>query len=151
MTGPSNPRLDTVEAVVPRPARFRLRVRYGETDRMGVVYHAHYLVWCECGRTELMRQAGYPYTRLEEQGLALAVSDASLRFHAPARYDDEIIVETAVRQVRSRTVEFDYLVLNAISGQKLVSASTTLICLGAGGGVVAIPAEVRSLLERQVR
>jgi acyl-CoA thioester hydrolase len=98
-----------------------------------------------------MRQAGYPYTRLEEQGLALAVSDASLRFHAPARYDDEIIVETAVRQVRSRTVEFDYLVLNATSGQKLVSASTTLICLGAGGGVVAIPAEVRSLLERQVR
>ena len=132
------------------PSKYELRVRYSETDRMGVVYHSHYLVWCEAGRTELMRQAGYPYTRMEEQGFALAVSDAALRFHAPARYDDVIIVETTVTQVRSRTVEFGYLVLNAASRQKLVSASTTLVCLGPAGNVVAIPDEVRALLESHV-
>ncbi len=117
---------------------------------MGIVYHAHYLVWCEAGRTELMRQAGYPYSRMEEQGFALAVSDASLRFHASARYDDVIIVETTVTRVRSRTVEFDYLVLNAASRKKLVSASTTLVCLGPAGNVVAIPDAVRALLESHV-
>jgi len=117
---------------------------------MGVVYHSHYLVWCEAGRTELMRQAGYPYTRLEEEGFALAVSEASLRFHAPARYDEVIVVETTVKSVRSRTVEFDYLVLNAASRKKLVVASTTLVCLGPGGNVVAIPEEVRTILRSQL-
>jgi acyl-CoA thioester hydrolase len=131
-------------------SEFRLRVRYAETDRMGVVYHAHYLIWCEAGRTELMRQAGYPYTRMEEKGFSLAVADASLRYHASARYDEEIIVRTTVRRVRSRTVEFDYLVLNAATGTRLVSASTTLICLGPEGGVVAIPADVRALLESRI-
>ena len=133
-----------------RVSRYELRVRYSETDRMGIVYHAHYLVWCEAGRTELMRQAGYPYTRLENEGFALAVSNAALRFHAPARYDDVIVIETTVREVRSRTVEFDYLVLNAASLEKLVSASTTLICLGPGGRAVAIPGEVRTLLQSQM-
>ena len=134
-----------------RPAsQFELRVRYSETDRMGVVYHANYLVWCETGRTELMRQAGYPYSRMEEKGFMLAVSDASLRFHASARYDEVIVVETSVTRVRSRSVEFDYLVLNAATRQKLVSASTTLICLGPGGNVVAIPDDVRALLESHI-
>jgi len=130
-----------------RTSTFELRVRYSETDRMGIVYHAHYLVWCEAGRTELMRQAGYPYARLEEEGFLLAVSDATLRFHASARYDDRIVVETTVARVRSRTVEFDYLVLNAASRQKLVSASTTLVCLGPAGNVIALPNAIRSLLE----
>ena len=129
------------------PSRLELRVRYAETDQMGVVYHSHYLVWCEAGRTELMRQAGYPYTRLEERGYVLAVSEANLRFHASARYDELIIVETTVTSVRSRTVDFDYVVLNAATGRKLVSASTTLVCLGRGGNVVAMPEDVRKLLE----
>jgi acyl-CoA thioester hydrolase len=124
-----------------------LRVRYSETDRMGVVYHSHYLVWCEAGRTELMRQSGYPYTKMEEAGFVLAVSEASLRFHASARYDDIVVVETTVTRVRSRTVEFDYLVVNAATRQKLVSASTTLVCLGPSGGVVALPGDVRKILE----
>ena len=131
-------------------SQFELRVRYSETDKMGVVYHSHYLVWCEAGRTELMRQAGYSYARMEERGFMLAVSEAALRFHASARYDDLIVVETSVTRVRSRTVEFDYLVLNAGTRQKLVTASTTLICLGPGGNVVAIPDDVRELLESRI-
>ena len=133
------------------PSRHELRVRYAETDQMGVVYHAHYLVWCEAGRTELMRQAGYPYSGMEQRGFALAVADAALRFHAPARYDEIVIVETTVRRVRSRSVEFDYLLVNAASGERLVTATTTLVCLGRDGKVVAIPEDVRDLLEAYAR
>jgi acyl-CoA thioester hydrolase len=97
-----------------------------------------------------MRQAGYPYTRLEEKGFALAVADASLRFHAPARYDDEIVVETRVTAVRSRTVDFEYLVLNANTSQKLVTASTTLVCLGPSGSVTQIPEDVRAILSASI-
>jgi acyl-CoA thioester hydrolase len=78
------------------PARIdtELRVRYGETDQMGIVYHPVYLMWCEIGRTEYMRQLGMPYASLEARGTLLAVADASLRYHAPARYDDMIRIET---------------------------------------------------------
>ena len=129
------------------PSTIELRVRYAETDRMGVVYHSNYLIWCETGRTELMRQAGYPYSRMEEEGFSLVVSEATLRYGAPARYDEKIVVETTVTRIRSRTVEFGYLVLNAESRRRLVTASTTLICLGASGAVVAIPDDVRRILE----
>jgi acyl-CoA thioester hydrolase len=132
-------------------SEFRLRVRYSETDRMGIVYHANYLIWCEAGRTELMRRAGCVYSAIEARGFALAVAAASLRYHAPARYDDEIIVETTVTRVRSRTIEFDYVVLNAATRQKLVTASTTLVSLGPDGGVTALPEDLRRVLEATVR
>ena len=77
-------------------ASVELRARYAETDQMGIVYHSHYLVWCEVGRTDYIRRIGMPYAELEKQGMRLAVSDASLRFHAPARYDDLVRVETSV-------------------------------------------------------
>ncbi|MDZ7630965.1 MAG: thioesterase family protein [Gemmatimonadaceae bacterium] len=73
-----------------------LRVRYAETDQMGVVYHSNYLIWCEVGRTELIRQYGHSYADIERLGVGLAVSDAALRFHAPARYDDLIRVTTTL-------------------------------------------------------
>ena len=76
-----------------------IRVRYGETDQMGVVYHAEYLVWCEIGRTEYIRAAGLAYAEMERRGTTLAVADASLRYHAPARYDDRVRVETSLRSV----------------------------------------------------
>jgi acyl-CoA thioester hydrolase len=81
-----------------------LRVRYSETDQMQVVYHANYLVWCEIGRTEFIREVWGSYADVEKSGVALAVVDASLRYHAPARYDDLVRVTTTVRDVRSRTV-----------------------------------------------
>jgi acyl-CoA thioester hydrolase len=108
------------------------RVRYAETDQMGVVYHANYLVWCELGRTELIRVRGTPYAELERQGVVLAVADASLRYHAGARYDDLIRVETWIEELRSRTVTFAYRVLrigDQGGGEKLATASTRLICI----------------------
>lgn len=88
-----------------------LRVRYAETDQMGVVYHAHYLVWCEVGRTDFIRALGVPYAEMERQGVRLAVAEATVRYHAGARYDDRIRVETRLTEVRSRMVTFAYRIL----------------------------------------
>lgn len=117
-----------------------LRVRYAETDQMGVVYHAEYLVWCEIGRTDLIRQSGISYAELEKQGVVLAVAEASLRYHASARYDDLITVETSLDEVRSRRLTFRYLISRGGSApQRLVTASTALIALDAAGKPRTLP------------
>lgn len=125
------------------------RVRYSETDQMGIVYHANYLVWCEMGRTDFMRQLGMTYAEMERNGLFLAVADASIRFHAAARYDDEVRVDTWLEEVRSRAVTFGYRVLRADArGEtvKLASATTTLVARDASGGACRLPDDVRRLL-----
>lgn len=131
----------------PRVQTSEFRVRYAETDRMGVVYHANYLVWCEVGRTEYIRTVGVSYAELEARGLMLAVAEASVRYHAPARYDDVVRVETTLSEVRSRTVTFEYLITDAATGSRLVSASTTLVSLDGDGRTVAMPADFRRVLE----
>ena len=113
--------------------RSELRVRYAESDQMGVVYHANYLIWCEIGRTDFIRELGVSYAELERRGVSLAVSEAALRYHDAARYDDRIVVETRLADVRSRAVTFDYLILNAGTGARLVSARTVLVSLDASG------------------
>ena len=123
-----------------------LRVRYAETDRMGVVYHANYLIWCEIGRTDLIRSLGTTYASMERDGVSLAVAEASLRFHAAARYDDVVRVETTVADVRSRAITFDYVITKADTGERLVSARTTLVSLDPAGRTIALPAGVRELL-----
>jgi len=116
---------------------------------MGVVYHANYLVWCEIGRTELIRTLALPYAELERStGILLAVADASLRYHASARYDDPIRVLTTLAEVRSRTVTFDYLVTHAESGERLVTARTTLVCLDRSGKPVTLPSVLREAFRR---
>lgn len=125
-----------------------LRVRYAETDRMGVVYHANYLAWCEVGRTDFIRAGGMSYRAMEEAGVALAVADATLRYHAPARYDDVVHVATTLTEVRSRTVTFEYLITRADDAARLVSATTRLVSVDAEGRTAALPAEFRELLER---
>ncbi len=127
-----------------------IRVRYAETDQMGVVYHSHYLVWCEIGRTDLIRRLGTPYAELERQGVMLAVVDASIRYHAAARYDDLVRVRTRLSGVRSRSITFDYTVELVESGRKLVTARTILASLNGEGKLVALPAALRSLLENAV-
>lgn len=122
------------------------RVRYAETDQMGVVYHANYLIWCEVGRTELIRMHGRSYADIERLGVGLAVSDASLRFHRPARYDDLVRVTTTLTEIRSRSMTFDYRITNAASGSTLVSASTTLIGLDRDGRVARLPHALRVAL-----
>jgi acyl-CoA thioester hydrolase len=123
-----------------------LRVRYAETDQMGVVYHTNYLIWCEIARTDLIRTLGASYRELEERGVRLAVSEASVRYIAAARYDDRIRVDTRLSRVTSRTMLFDYTISNADTMQRLAIASTTLISLDASNRVAVLPADVRRAL-----
>lgn len=113
---------------------------------MGVVYHAEYLVWCEMGRTEFIRARGMSYAEMERLGVPLAVAEATIRYHAPARYDDRIRVTTTLGRVGSRGMTFDYVIANADTGQRLVTASTTLVALDPDGRAATIPAEIRALL-----
>ena len=123
------------------------RVRYAETDQMGVVYHANYLVWCEVGRTDFIRARGMSYADMERAGIALAVSEVSARFHAAARYDELVRVRTALADVRSRGITFDYLITRADSGARLVTARTALVSIDPSGRPTALPPEVRALFE----
>lgn len=87
--------------------RHRLRVRYQETDQMGVVYHANYLNWFEIGRTELIRELGFPYRRIEELGLLLPVLDLDMKFRMPAKYDDNVTVWTRIAEYSHIKVSFE--------------------------------------------
>ena len=127
-----------------------LRVRYAETDQMGVVYHANYLAWCEVGRTDWIRAAGMSYRDMERAGVGLAVAELQMRFHGSATYDDRIRVETRCTEVRSRVVTFEYLILEATTGARLVSASTRLVSVDGDGRTIAMPPSVREFLERSM-
>ena len=127
--------------------RTDVRVRYAETDRMGVVYYANYLVWCEVGRVEFLRAHGRSYAALESDGVGLAVAEARVRYLSPARFDDLVRVETTLTGVRSRAVTFDYVITNADTGTKLATAHTTLVSIDSQGRLTAIPADFRSALD----
>src|SRR3954470_16032829 len=101
--------------LMPHSHATELRVRYAETDRMGIVYYANYLVWCEVGRVEFMRALGRDYASLEREGFGLAVAEATVRYLAPARFDDLVRVQTTLTTVRSRAVTFDYVISHAES------------------------------------
>lgn len=124
-----------------------LRVRYAETDQMGVVYHTNYLVWCEIGRTELIRAvSGRSYADLEREGVKLAVADLSIRYHGAARYDDAIRVRTTLAGARSRSVTFDYLIMKADTDERLASARTVLVSIDDAGRPIVMPDELRRVL-----
>jgi acyl-CoA thioester hydrolase len=109
----------------------RVRVRYAETDQMGVVYHANYLIWFEIGRVELMRQHGLDYKRMEkEDGCGIAVVEATARYKAPARYDDELIIETTVVKVRGPIIRFGYRILREEDGHLLCEGETVHVVVG---------------------
>ncbi|MBU1699790.1 MAG: acyl-CoA thioesterase [Candidatus Eisenbacteria bacterium] len=121
-----------------RSLEHSFRVRYAETDQMGWVYHSHYLTWFEMGRTEYMRNWGVPYRQIEEMGLQLPLVKADLRLRLPARYDDPLIVRTAVALVASRQVVFSYEVLR--NDLLLATGSTAHLCLNvATGRAVSFP------------
>jgi acyl-CoA thioester hydrolase len=108
----------------------RFRVRYAETDQMGVVYYANYLVWMEIGRVELVRSRGFDYKDMEQaEGLYLSVIEASCRYLHPARYDQEIIVSTEVVKSSSRIVEFGYEIRSVQPDRVLAQGSTRHIWL----------------------
>ncbi len=123
------------------------RVRYAETDQMGVVYHSNYLIWCEIGRTDYLRELGASYAELERQGLKLAVADAQLRYHASARYDDLVRIETWIERAQSRALTFGYEIFRVEPGprQRLVTASTRLVALDGDGAPRALPTDLLEL------
>lgn len=123
-----------------------VRVNYSETDQMGVVYHARYLVWLDIARTEHLRRSGMSYRELEAAGLRLAVSEVAIRYRRPARYDDSIRIRCWVRQVASRKVDFGYAVEHAEEGHLLATASTSLLTLDSSMALTRLPERVRKAL-----
>ena len=134
----------------PGETSVEVRVRYGETDQMGVAYHAHYLVWCELARTEHMRRAGVRYRDLEQRGYKLAVSGASLRYARSATYDDLLRVSAWISAVGSRRVVFRYRVERPEDGALLCTAETALISLDRANHLVRMPPDTLKLMEAMV-
>jgi len=120
-----------------------IRVRYAETDRMGLVHHANYLVYFEQGRTELLRSHGFVYRDLEDQGYLLVLTRAEVRYRSPARYDDLLLLKTTV--VRTTTVRIDHRYELYRDATLLAEGSTTLACIDREGRVQALP---KILVER---
>ncbi len=129
-----------------------LRVRYAETDQMGFVYHTHYLIWCEVGRTDLIRSLGMNYSELEQLGWLLAVAQAEIRYLAPARYEDLIRVHTRLIRVRSRFLTFSYEILRVEPGppQRLVTATTELVALGPNGAPRSLAPELLAMFRNAI-
>lgn len=113
------------------PGETRIRVRYAETDQMGVVYHANYLVWFEVGRAELIRQMGLDYKDMErDEGCGIAVVEATCRYKAPARYDDELVVRTRLTGFRGPVIKFAYEVRRVSDEHLLCEGATVHVVVG---------------------
>ncbi len=118
----------------------RLRVRYAETDQMGVVYHSNHLIWFEVGRVELMREMGFSYRDMErEDGRFIAVAEVQCRYRAPAYYDEEIVVRTRLKAVRESVVVFSYELVRADNRTLLAEGETTHIVTDSTLKVAALP------------
>ena len=123
-----------------------VRVNYSETDQMGVVYHARYLVWLDVARTEHLRQCGMSYRDLEASGLRLAVSEVAIRYRQPARYDDDVRIRCWVRELASRKVEFGYAIEHSGDARLLATATTSLLALDSTMALSRLPDRVRGVL-----
>jgi acyl-CoA thioester hydrolase len=108
----------------------KLRVRYAETDQMGVVYHSNFIIWFEVGRVEMMRELGFTYSEMEQQeDTRLAVAEVRCRFKVPARYDDLVIIRTRLLNVRDSLLHFGYEVLRDQDGALLAEGETVHLVL----------------------
>ncbi len=118
----------------------RVRVRYAETDQMGVAYHSNFLIWFEVGRVELLRQIGFDYRDMERKdGCYIAVVDARCRYKAPARYDDEVVVRTQLKNVRESMVHFAYELVRASDELLLAEGETMHVVIDREMKKTAIP------------
>jgi acyl-CoA thioester hydrolase len=131
--------------------RFALRVRYADTDRMGFAYYGNYMRWFEIGRAEMMRSLGTSYREIEESGISLPVVEASCRYRKPARYDDALVIETAVADLGRASVEFVYRVVREADGELLAIGRTQHCFLAADGRPARAPAALSALLARAPR
>ena len=137
--------------VTPTTCETQLRVRYAETDQMGVVYHSNFIIWFEVGRVEALRQIGFAYKRLEEDGCHLPVVQLHCRYRAPAHYDDLITVRTQIRRLREGVVHFFYEVLRSENGQLLAEGDTLHFAVDEQGNRRAFPAKYMAALRKAVQ
>jgi acyl-CoA thioester hydrolase len=132
----------------------KIRVRYAETDQMGVVYYANFFVWFEVGRVELLRQLGFDYKQMElTDNCHIAVVDASCRYKSPARYDDELLVETRVVAIRRSVLKFAYRVLRledeaGAASRLLAEGETTHVVVNRQMGTASLPEKYAIALDR---
>ncbi len=134
-----------------RTSRFVVRVRYADTDQMGFVYYGNYLRWFEIGRTEMLRSFGMSYREVEAAGIRLPVLEARCRYHRPARYDDEVTIETTLAGLGRASMRFAYRVLHGADGELLAEGGTEHCFLDPRGRPVRPPAFFLALFERGPR
>jgi acyl-CoA thioester hydrolase len=124
----------------------RVRVRYAETDKMGVVYYANYFVWFEVGRTDLLRESGWNYREMETEGYGLPVIEAHCTYRESAKYDDEIEVRTRGAVLSPVRVQFTYEVVRAADAAMLATGTTVHAALDRAGRPCRLPERVRTVL-----
>ncbi len=128
----------------PKLTLLTLRIRFCETDLMGIVHHANYLQYFEAGRVEWLRRRGVTYADWARRGIHLPVVDAQLRYRAPAYFDDLVVVETRLTALRSHSLRYDYVILRGPT--KLAEGSTRLACVDAKHALMQIPSDVEHVL-----
>ena len=127
--------------------RIEIRVTYAETDAMGIVYYANYLCWFEIGRTELIRNLGFPYKKLEEEGVYLPVSEVFCKYLVSAKYDDLLTIETSVDFLRRASIQFRYRILRNEDGRELVTGKTLHGLIDREGRIIKIPQLLKERLQ----
>ncbi len=132
-------------------AETTFHVRYAETDRMGIVHHASYIIWLEVGRSHYMRTQGKSYTYFEQEEVSLAVAELSVRYGQAARYDQRVTVRCWIEEVKSRQISFSYEVIEAETGTILANAYSRHICVDCRGQVTKIPEPWRQRWEAAAR
>ncbi|MGE5361976.1 MAG: acyl-CoA thioesterase [Bacteroidales bacterium] len=145
MTRSMTPSQAATDAAHARVARSHLRVRYAETDQMGVVYYANYLVWFEVGRTDWLRQAGFTYRELEQSGIVLPVVEVRSEYRQPARYDDNLEIRTRGTLLSGVRVRFDYEVVREQNGAVAACGHTVHASIDPTGRPARLPEQVRRL------
>ena len=126
------------------------RVRYAETDAMGIVHHANYFLWFEVGRVEALRQLGYPYTRLEHEGLGLPLKEVGCRYTRAAKFDDLLHIEVWIEALQSRAFRLGYRIAHAETNEEVATGFTAHICWR-NGAVVTLPSELREKLQMMMK
>jgi acyl-CoA thioester hydrolase len=142
----SQSRTTSAAAAAGRTAESAVRVRYAETDKMGIVYYAHYFVWFEIGRTDWLRETGWTYRAMEDEGFGLPVIEARCEYKSSARYDDDLRIETRARRVTAIRLAFDYRIVRVGDGQLIATGETVHAAIDRAGRPVRLPARVRELL-----
>jgi acyl-CoA thioester hydrolase len=127
-----------------------VRVRYKDTDRMGVVYYGNYLTFFEVGRAEYMRELGFPYSQLEAMGYSLVVTEAAAKYHANVGYDSLVKVKTAITDLRRVRVRFEYEIIST-DKLKLVTGHTVHACMSSENKPVRLPSDMIEIMETRIR